>query len=331
LDIYSPEVQSCFDNMVAATVKANNYRFSQYEVERQLDKEKTKIANTLSTQKKAMVRDQLRTFLPSESIIDAFMSGNIEPAVEAKVNEQMKKQFPDIPVRDLASAINKNSTVIQSIAIRESHKVLNKQSQSYNLLEQSFDQIHLGKNKEPVDLEGKCLWVPASVRHEVKKDDLTGLARYSFFVYGGVNIQPRTNIVADRGPLSGRAVGSRAFKDIPSRSLDNRATREWYHNQLDKIPALINQNLPLRERALQAVKLRNDIKIQARELMADQKLAKTLDPLLSLKVLTKNAYDKNKVGDKIWESMLGSSRRTNQSVDDHVGVQNKNNKSRSSL
>ena len=61
-------------------------------------------------------------------------------------------------------------------------------------------------------MEGKCFWVPASVRHEVRKDPETGQSRYSFFVYGGVNIQPRINVVqGGNAPLNGNAVGGGAL------------------------------------------------------------------------------------------------------------------------
>lgn len=54
--------------------------------------------------------------------------------------------------------------------------------------------------------------MPASVRHEVRKDETTGLARFSFFVLGGVNVQPRVNIVrGGNGPLSGNSVGGGSF------------------------------------------------------------------------------------------------------------------------
>jgi hypothetical protein len=73
-------------------------------------------------------------------------------------------------------------------------------------------QINLGKHAEPVDSEDQCFWVPSTTRHEVRKDDTTGLTRYSFFVYGGVNLQPRINVV-QRGnaALRGNPVGRGSF------------------------------------------------------------------------------------------------------------------------
>jgi len=63
-------------------------------------------------------------------------------------------------------------------------------------------------------LKGQCFWVPASVRHEVRQDEKTGLSRYSFFVYGGVNVQPRVNVINGvNGALKGNAVGGGSFNN----------------------------------------------------------------------------------------------------------------------
>ncbi|WP_084273800.1 AHH domain-containing protein [Legionella fairfieldensis] len=100
----------------------------------------------------------------------------------------------------------------KSVATQESNHALMQQKESKTRLESGFTAIHLGKHQEETNLEGQCFWVPASVRHEVQKDDTTGLARYSFFVYGGVSVQPRVNVVAGRnGPLDGSRVSGGAF------------------------------------------------------------------------------------------------------------------------
>ena len=278
---------------------------------------------------------QLSSVYAYGGLIDSFLDGNIKPLADELVNydkrkaqQEIEKIYPHGSTKNIALALDDlGGLAATRVAIEESRRLLREQKESNNNLEAGFANINLGKDEEPVDLEGKCFWVPASVRHEVRKDDTTGLTRYSFFVYGGVNIQPRINVVAGGNrPLGGKSVGNPA-----ARSLDNRATREWYHKQLEKIPALINNKLPLRERALQAVKLRNDIKMQARELMADQKLAGTLKPPVSLKKLTKNSYDANKIGDQHWNAVLGSSQRTNQTVDSALGTQNLYNKDRSKI
>jgi hypothetical protein len=86
-----------------------------------------------------------------------------------------------------------------------------------------FDHIHLGEEEEQeTDLTNECLWVPASVRHEVRKDNVTGQSRYSFFVYGGVNIQPRINVVQrNSNDLGGNRVGSVALNNVNAQAAMN--------------------------------------------------------------------------------------------------------------
>ena len=99
-------------------------------------------------------------------------------------------------------------------------------------LEAGFVGIKLGKHKEPVELNGHCFWVPASVRHEVRRDEDTGLSRYSFFVYGGVRVQPRINVInGGNGALRGNAVGGGSFnraeiiKGYQSHHIINQASK----------------------------------------------------------------------------------------------------------
>jgi hypothetical protein len=57
---------------------------------------------------------------------------------------------------------------------------------------------------------------------------------------------------------------------IPLGSLDDLAARKWYHSQLDDIPKMIDESLPLKQQARQAVDLRNEIREQARSLMKNR-------------------------------------------------------------
>tara|TARA_R110002074_G_scaffold322909_2_gene493364 strand:- start:789 stop:1310 length:522 start_codon:yes stop_codon:yes gene_type:complete len=58
--------------------------------------------------------------------------------------------------------------------------------------EESFVKIGLGSDAEPVDLKERCMWVPASVHHEV--ECFSSGSRGMHFVYGGVSIGPKLNI-----------------------------------------------------------------------------------------------------------------------------------------
>lgn len=61
---------------------------------------------------------------------------------------------------------------------------------------QGFSAIGLGelsRKEDDISLEQECLWVPASVRHHVAGNN-------SQFVYGGVRIVPRVNVIASSNP-----------------------------------------------------------------------------------------------------------------------------------
>ena len=121
------------------------------------------------------------------------------------------------------------------------------------------------------------------------------------------DLAPRVSTVADGG--------------VPARaSLDNVATREWYHAQLEQIPGRLDQSLPLRERALQAFKLRNEIKLQARALMADRATAEALPSPRTLADVVKRAYDSGARGDDIWRYVLRGSGKSNPRVDAALGL-----------
>lgn len=118
-----------------------------------------------------------------------------------------------LSIKNIALALDDaGDAAAKHIAVDESRHQLTQQKELKNKLESGFEAINLGKHEEEVNLKDQCFWVPASVHHEVRKEGTTGLARYSFFVYGGVNIQPRMNIVpGGGGPLGGNAVGGGAF------------------------------------------------------------------------------------------------------------------------
>lgn len=122
------------------------------------------------------------------------------------------------------------------------------------------------------------------------------------------------------------------FAKVPEnplkRSLGLFATRRWYIAQVRKIPSLLDENLSLREKALKAFSLRNEFKMQARDLMKNQRLVKRLPAPADLKKLVRKSYINNEVGDKMWQEILESSLRTNSMVDRLMGVRNPYSKKR---
>ena len=153
------------------------------------------------------------------SAIEVFLDNNINPLADAlaqnekeKAQEEVHKQFQNSPLSDVVLALDTSGDKAAArIAEAEIRPHLEQQKQSKDKLEAGFIQAHLGRQKEEIDIEGQCFWVPASVRHEIRSDT-AGRSRHSFFVYGGVSIQPRINVVAGgNGPLRGSSVGGGAF------------------------------------------------------------------------------------------------------------------------
>ncbi len=218
---YSSEVDDVCKRYLDDLERANHYRVSRSQLEREVvNPKRSEIARDLSEQKKSSVRSQLRQIFTSqlsitgptlEGAINDFLRRNYDSITDILVKRNLQKQFPNVSTADIASAMNRDSSAIWRIATQESHRQLREERQSFEKLESNFFKINLGKNKALAEQEETCFWVPASVRHEVKRDENTGLTRYSFFVYGGVSIQPRTNMVAGGGPLRGSSVGSRTF------------------------------------------------------------------------------------------------------------------------
>ena len=192
-----------------------------------INPKRSEVAQQLSTSKLNSCKSQLRDIFSArlsaslgsaafDQLIDSFLQGDIYPLADALMNQEkiqaqqtISKQFPNRSITDIALAIDDaGQAAAKRIATEESKDQLIEQKGLNNQLEAGFVRIDLGKHEEPINLEGKCFWVPASVRHEVRKDAATGQTRYSFFVYGGVNIQPRINVVqGGNGPLAGNRVG----------------------------------------------------------------------------------------------------------------------------
>ena len=230
-DSSSPEVNEACQNWHDQISKDNPGVSSSRIWNEVINPKKSDIAKQLSKSKQENCRNQIyNIFSPRLSaplgassygkLIDSFMQGNINPLSEALINyektkaqEDMNKQFPYSSTKNIALALDDyGDATAKSIATDESRRQLLRRKETNDKLASGFTQINLGKHEAKVDLEDQCFWVPASVRHEVRRDGTTGLARYSFFVYGGVNIQPHVNIVpGGNGPLGGNAVGGGAF------------------------------------------------------------------------------------------------------------------------
>lgn len=155
------------------------------------------------------------------SLISSFVKGDAEPLVsilaehdQKEIINKIKVQFcHGVSTEMIGSALNGVDNALQQIIREEVCSQFKKIIDSKEKMESGFVKVGLGRNAEPIDLEGKCFWVPASVRHEVKEDET---ARHMFFVYGGVNIQPKLNISTNQNI-------SQIGRSSTSRSAENRA------------------------------------------------------------------------------------------------------------
>jgi hypothetical protein len=89
----------------------------------------------------------------------------------------------------------------------------------------------------------------------------------------------------------------------------------------------INIAQPIREQALEAFQLRNQVRTDARELMSNRELAAQLDitdPNLTLQQIVQRKYQvKGLVGDDLWSDILKSSTMSRPSVDKSLGLSRK--------
>ncbi|WP_298627854.1 AHH domain-containing protein [uncultured Legionella sp.] len=247
---YSPEVNEEHTRMYDALSKANPHASSS----RITDAIPTRatIAKKLSDSKCTEIRRQLTELFPSCSSdsIRSFMQGDMNPLANELVSNTKKNlqqkihtHYLNRSIHDIALAIDDDGdAAAMRIANEEACEQLRQIKELKDKSESGFAKINLGKEDKEVDLKGECFWVPASVRHDVSKDNTAGTSRHSFFVYGGVNIQSRINIIpGGNSSLSGNRVGAgnfnrreitRGFQSHHIVSHTNKATKN--HELLEK-------------------------------------------------------------------------------------------------
>lgn len=111
-------------------------------------------------------------------------------------------------------------------------------------------------------------------------------------------------------------------------SLTDLEARVFYLKGEEAIAArnqeLIAEGVPARDRAIELIRARNDLRTHTRELMADRERAEILnitDPNRTLDELVKRAYSESGlVGDALWEYLAGSASRSRKSVNDRFGL-----------
>ena len=102
--------------------------------------------------------------------------------------------------------------------------------------------------------------------------------------------------------------------------MSNAQVRQWYHEQLAKIPSQVDQGADWQTKAMQAYCARVIAKIRARALMANQNEADELPDPQTLSSLIEEARGKKGLsGDAIWQSIYESSTHSNPDVDKKYG------------
>jgi curved DNA-binding protein CbpA len=176
----------------------------------------------LSTDKRAACLTQLKELFKTElsglsswqptQLLNKFLDGDDKPLIKAlveydsqQVAKKIKEVYPEHTLESLDSALNNTLSNIDAIVEEETKKALEQHKQHLRekitegqKLENSFIELKFGSNKSDVDLKESCLWIPASIRHEVD----TGHTRA---IYGGVRvsgigrfINPNTEAILSR-------------------------------------------------------------------------------------------------------------------------------------
>lgn len=106
--------------------------------------------------------------------------------------------------------------------------------------------------------------------------------------------------------------------------LGNKETRLWYKSHDERIIDQIDPSLSLKEQAMQAHRMRNEFRTQARDLMADQKARRELDekhPNITFEELMERKEKKyGLTGEEAYKDIIRSSGITNKKYDAIAGV-----------
>ena len=109
---------------------------------------------------------------------------------------------------------------------------------------------------------------------------------------------------------------------------DNRKVREWYISSISKIHDSIDQSLPMEEKARQAFEMRNRIKSEARNMMRDQNLRKTLDSSDTKKsfeeLVVSKMERKSMSRDEAIEDVYNTAVKSNKDVNKELGITDDN-------
>jgi len=104
-------------------------------------------------------------------------------------------------------------------------------------------------------------------------------------------------------------------------TLSDRTARAFYLSEEARIPSLLDRSLPLEGQARQAFEMRNGLRTQARDLMADRQMADFLnrtEPNMTWNQVV-DKYSGKYSGDELWYKIIGSSQKSRASVNQQLG------------
>lgn len=225
---YSKEVDEICKEYHRQLVK-DNPRASSSLIHGEVERQRSDIASKISESKQSAIKQELKTIFSSrlaginlsqqESLISSFMWGNPQPLIDLLVSTErteainvIKRQFTYSSAALITKALDDyGRNAASEIGLSEARGQLSEIMITKEKLESGFQHIHLGEEEKPDNLDDECYWIPASVRHDVDNESERKTNRYSFFVYGGVSLLPRTNITSGRSALGGSMVSGQSF------------------------------------------------------------------------------------------------------------------------
>lgn len=148
-------------------------------------------------QLKNLFKNQLSHLSDStkKQLLDKFLNGDDKALLEElmeyrhkEVIKEIKDIFPEHTLESLNRIFTSPSYTSDEVVETETKKALEKHKDLLNekinsgiKLENSFTELKFGATKADVNLDGSCLWVPASIQHDVD-------ASHRRVIYGGVQI-----------------------------------------------------------------------------------------------------------------------------------------------
>lgn len=199
------------------------------------------------------LKESLDSFrLPS--LIDSFIRNNdnqlaytLADAERKRAIKEIQKEFPDAYEDTIDYALHDSKNAIEYLADSGSRHLFQLEKDVKEKRQEGFNEIGLGKEEKEVDLSSECLWVPASIKHEVKE---TPSARQLLFVYGGVNIQPKLKVINQKIGPNGELL--ERSRDISRRNLAaTRYTTAQLNNGQAKVIPQGNRKAILRQERAQ--------------------------------------------------------------------------------